>query len=743
MSDGKSDLEAKILTVVAERGRLKEDELREAACPGGLEEPFSQALEHLIHTGAVLRLKKARIGTPESQGLIRGRLQGNRRGFAFLLQPDGEDLYISAQNLKGALHGDTVLARPTGKGREAEVVRVVDRANDRILGTLEHRAGSWFLNPVDSRLGTQVVVSRRQVPAEEGAACAVRITDFGDGTRPPVGVVVENLGPLEAPGVEVTLIAMRHNLAEAFPKEVLEAAELAARPVRAEDLAGRLDLRGQRIVTIDSADAKDLDDAISLTKNEDGWELGVHIADVGHYVREGDPIDREAERRGTSVYLVDRVIPMLPEPISNGVASLHPDVDRLTLSALVRFDPRGVPKDLRLVESVIRTSARLTYQGVNDALAGHPEGVYRNLLPLLSDMARLRDLLRERRLERGAIDFDLYEDRVKLDLHGRPAEIMRVWRTPADSLIEEFMLAANEAVARLARRRELPFLFRIHEEPDADKVRTLKAFLRRFGIQAKFGDHPTPRLLQRIVEEAKGGRDENIISTVVLRSMMRARYATEPTGHFGLAARDYTHFTSPIRRYPDLVIHRILREALFRGGLTAKRRGYLEAWLQEVARSSSEAEHTAEEAERESVDLKKVEFMAERVGEVHEGIVTGVTAFGLFVEMDVGVEGLVPVATIADDFYVHDEEIFSLVGRRTKRTFRLGDRLKVKVAAVNRRDRRVELVLDEETGEDRKRRRVDASKAPPYNQGTPKAPQGRRKLRTTHEGHRRKPKGAL
>ncbi|MDA8344479.1 MAG: ribonuclease R [Thermaerobacter sp.] len=658
---------------------------------------FNRLLDEMVSRGEILKTRQGRFAAPGKVDLLPGRIQGTRRGDSWFIpeEHDGEDLRVAVEHLKGAMHGDRVLVRRL-QGRAGEVVRIVQRSRDTIVGRIECVGGAWFVRPQDGRDAHDIIIpDTARLEAADGELVVCHVEVFGDARRGPVGKVIERLGGLRQPGVDVLAIVRKHNLPEAFPEDVLAEAERVPLEVTQKDIRGRVDLRDLQTFTIDSDDSKDLDDAVSLQATEEGWRLGVHIADVGHYVREGTPLDREAFRRGTSVYLVDRVIPMLPERLSNGICSLNPREDRLALSVFVDFDTAGRRIRHQVQESVIRTAARLSYSGVNRTLDGDPpDDAYQELMPVLFGMTRLKDILGRRRRDRGAIDFDTTEYKVKLNDEGRPLAIEQRGRTASDQLIEEFMLQANEVVAEIASRQNLPFLFRVHEEPDPEKLEGLRGFLGRLGYHLpQSGKKLHPRMLQDILARAAQRPERDLVSAVVLRSMARARYDTQSIGHFGLAAPLYTHFTSPIRRYPDLVIHRILKEYLRKRPIKDERREDLVARLPEIARVSSERERLADEAERESVDLKKVEFMQDKVGEEFDGIVTGVVPFGVFVEVSLGVEGLLRVSSLTDDYYHFDEKLFQLQGERTKRLFRLADRVRVRVERVDTEHGEIDLSL--------------------------------------------------
>lgn len=670
-------------------------------------------LNEMESEGEVVRTRTERYGVPERMNLIRGRLHAHPKGFGFLIPEDRdmEDIYIHANDMKGAMQNDIVLGRVTGWGGaggnklEGEVVRVVKRANTQIVGTFESHETFGFVIPDDKRIQKDVFIARENMKgAVTGQKVVVNILTYPDGRAAAEGEIVEILGHKDDPGVDILAIIRKFGLPESFPPEVMAEAEAVPDAIREEDLAGRRDLRGQKIVTIDGADAKDLDDAVHVERLENGnYLLGVHIADVGYYVKEGSALDREAFNRGTSVYLVDRVIPMLPHRLSNGICSLHPHVDRLTLSCEMEIDPTGRVVSYDIFPSVIRTVERMTYADVrvlvDDEAEPNPEleERYRDLLPMFQQMKELAMILREKRMRRGAIDFDFTESKVIVDEEGKPIDIVKKPRTIAESIIEEFMLAANETVAEHFHWLKVPFLYRIHEEPEGEKLLHFMQFITNFGYVVKGrGNSVHPRALQMLLEEIKGQKEETVISTVMLRSMKQARYEAEPLGHFGLAAEFYSHFTSPIRRYPDLVIHRIIREVIENGGsLPAGREEVLAARMPEIAQHSSERERIAVDAERETDALKKTEFMLDKIGEEFEGIVSSVTSFGMFVELENTVEGLVRLSDMADDYYHFHEMQLALIGERTAKVYRIGDEVKVRVARVNLEERQIDFELVE------------------------------------------------
>ncbi|MCR4807245.1 MAG: ribonuclease R [Lachnospiraceae bacterium] len=577
---------------------------------------------------------------------------------------------------------------------------VKDEETGIIVGTYD-RAGMHygFVIPDKSRMSRDIFIpGERSMGASTGQKVVVELTDPGSRYKSPEGRITEILGYESDPGVDIVSIIKGYDIPLEFPEKVMKQAGKVPAEVREEDTYGRRDLRALKMVTIDSEEAKDLDDAVSLYKEGENYVLGVHIADVSHYVREDSALDKEALKRGTSVYLVDRVIPMLPPRLSNGICSLNPREDRLTLSCIMIFDPAGTLLDHEIVESVIRTDERMTYTAVNGIIEDGDEGLmkeYKDLVPMFMLMKELAEILRERRRRRGSVDFDLPETKIVLDEDGRPIEVGPYDRNSATRLIEDFMLAANETVAEHFCKREIPFVYRIHEDPDPDKIRKLETFIKNFGYGIKVrNDEVRPVELQKLLEKIAGSPEESLISTLTLRSMQRAVYSTECKGHFGLACRYYCHFTSPIRRYPDLIIHRIIKESIH-GNLKGKRIEHYDKILPDVARRSSSRERLADEAERETDKLKKAEYMADHLGEAYRGVISGVTNWGIYVELPNTVEGLVHISKIDSDYYYFNEDACELVGERTGRRFVLGQSVSVRVSGVDLGIRAVDFELDE------------------------------------------------
>lgn len=662
-----------------------------------------QALDELLAEGRLEVTRRGRYKKAEEK-LIVGVFAGSQRGFGFVEAEElEEDLYIPATRTGGAFPGDTVQARllPGRRGRrqEAEIVRILERGVKRLVGTFQKSRGFGFVVPDNAKIPADIFVPlERSKGAVDGHKVVAEITDYGDGRKSPEGVIREILGHVDDPGVDIMSVVKEYDLPLEFPERVLKQAERAGSPVSAADMAGRLDLRAVTMVTIDGEDAKDLDDAVSLSMEGDLYCLGVHIADVTNYVQENSALDREALKRGTSVYLVDRVIPMLPHVLSNGICSLNAGEDRLALSCLMKIDKKGRVADYKIAETVICVDRRMSYTNVKKILEDRDETVieeYKAIVPMLERMADLAALLRRKRKARGSIDFDLPEAKIILTPDGRPVEIRPYERNTATKLIEEFMLMANETVAQHFYWQELPFVYRTHDTPDPEKIEKLSAFIRGFGYSIKTTrEEVHPKELQKLLGRIEGTPEEALISRLTLRSMKQARYTTENTGHFGLACAYYCHFTSPIRRYPDLQIHRIIKENL-RGRLGAGRISHYHEILPEVAKRSSQLERRADEAERETDRLKKVQFMEAHIGEIYEGVISGVTSWGIYVELENTVEGMIRVGDLPGDFFYYEESGCEMVGQSTGRRYKLGERITIQVWEIDRTDRTIDFRIPE------------------------------------------------
>lgn len=665
------------------------------------------ALRELEQEGVIYKTNKGRYGLPERMNLMVGHMQGNERGYGFLIPDDQEvkDMYISADGMAGAMNNDRVIARITvkgakGKRSEGEIIKILKRANTKIVGTFEKSNYFGFVMPDDRRVPGDIFIPKDELNgAKPGFKVVAEIVKWPENRRNAEGRIIEIIGDSNEPGTDILSIIKAYDLQEAFPEDVVRQTEGIQDKLDERMLKGRRDLRKLRMVTIDGEDAKDLDDAVSIERLPDaGYRLGVHIADVSSYVTEGSPLDVEALNRGTSVYLVDRVIPMLPAKLSNGVCSLNPKVDRLAFTVMMDLDMTGKVLRHDIFESVINIAERMTYTDVYKILEAEDEELslrYGNLLEDFKAMKELALILRKKRMDRGAMDFDFDEAKIILDEKGKPIEVRRYEMTIANKIIEEFMLACNETVAEHFFWAEAPFVYRVHEEPDSEKIMAFAEFANNLGYRLKGLNKIHPRALQEILDKAKGSKEEMIISKVMLRSLAKARYSHQNLGHFGLAANYYCHFTSPIRRYPDLIIHRLMKE-LLKAKMSDKREQDLMLKLPEIARLCSARERGADEAERETEDLKKVEFMKERVGETFEGIISNVTSFGMFVELENTIEGLVKVSNMDDDYYVFDDKHYCLLGERTKKRYQIGDTIKVRLARADIPTRQLDFIIEDE-----------------------------------------------
>jgi ribonuclease R len=663
-------------------------------------------LRRMIEDGDVVKIRGARIGLPSRMNLVAGRLTCNPAGYGFVVpekrQEGQRDVYVSAVNMKEALHGDRVVVRierTTVKGHEGRIIRVLERALQRIVGRYESdgRFGGHVV-PFDKRvLHEMFIPAGENAGAEPGQMVAAEMTRPPTATRNPVGRVLEVLGRLEDQGVDLKVVMAKHALPDAFPPEVEAEAARVPTQVRPEDTAGRTDFRPWATVTVDPETARDHDDAISLDRLPNGhWLLAVHIADVAHYVREGSALDQEAYLRGTSVYFPDRVVPMLPHALSSNICSLVDGQDRLTQSVVMEIDAKGRVKKAEFHDGVIRSAARMTYQQVQKIVDGDKElrERFAPLVPLFERMDELAKLMRQRRYERGSLDFDLPEPKLVLDASGKMTGIVASERLDSMRVIEEFMLAANEAVAAKLSAAGVGALYRIHERPDPEKVEEFCELVASLGYRVPGNlEEIRPEDFQLILRQIEGKPEEKLVSYLLLRTMKLARYHEENLGHFGLATDMYAHFTSPIRRYPDLVVHRALR-ALRHGGPDPERAAQLKEALPEMGRHLSEMERRADEAERELIEWKKVRFMADKLGDVFRGYITGVQAFGLFVELnDVYVSGLVHVSSMTDDYYLFDEKAHLLKGENTKKVYRLGDKVEVQIVRVDLERRQIDFAL--------------------------------------------------
>ena len=668
-------------------------------------EELKEVLDALIADGKIVLSKRGKYGRPEKK-ILTGTFSGSSRGFGFVVLEGGQqDIYIPADQTGDAMHGDKVqiTAEPARAGRRPEgtVIRVLERANETLVGYYQKNRHFGFVIPDNQKIATDIFIPEGEdMGAATGHKVVVRLTSFGGTRKKPEGRVTEIIGHVNDPGTDILSIVKAYGLPEEYPPEVMEQVSRIPDEVTAEEMQGRKDIRSWQTVTIDGEDAKDLDDAISLTKKDGIYHLGVHIADVSNYVQGGSALDREALKRGTSVYLADRVIPMLPERLSNGICSLNQGQDRLTLSCLMDVNEKGKVISHKIAETVIRVDERMCYTDVKNILEDTDDVAkkrYEALIPMFFLMKELSGILRSRRHTRGSIDFDFPESKIILNAAGRAIDVQPYEANVATRIIEDFMLLANETVAQEYCTGDYPFVYRTHENPDPEKIESLLMLLHNEGVNIqKSGQEITPGEIQEILESIEGMPNEAQISRLTLRTMKQAKYTTECSGHFGLAAKYYCHFTSPIRRYPDLQIHRIIHDRL-RGRLVREgRTEHYKEILDEVARQSSVCERRADEAERESDKLKKAEYMSYHLGEEYEGIISGVTGWGLYVELPNTVEGLIHINTLRDDYYVFDQDAYELRGDMTGKIFRLGQKVRVRVADADKMLKTVDFVLAEE-----------------------------------------------
>ncbi|MBS7528559.1 ribonuclease R [Fusibacter paucivorans] len=663
-------------------------------------------LNEMVEDGQLIRTKKKKLALPEFFEIYVGKIQMTQKGFGFAIIDSVSmgDVFIPASALGGAMNGDRVMVKltrqSTGDRRnEGEVIKIIERVNTVIVGTYEESKNFGFVVPDDQRLKSDIFISRSMtMSAKQGDKVVVEITRWPEDRRNPEGKVIEILGQVGDPGVDILSVIRTFKLPEVFNERVLKDAEAIPTEVDESEIQRREDFRNETIVTIDGKDAKDLDDAVHVKRLPNGnYELGVHIADVSYYVHEYSKIDKEALKRATSVYLLNRVIPMLPERLSNGICSLNPQVNRLTMSCIMEIDSSGDVVDHRLCESVIKTVERMNYDDVSDILEDQItpelEGKYGQLFDFFENMKALSLILRGKRERRGAIDFNFAETKIKLDGDGKAIDVGKAERRIGHKIIEEFMLAANETVAEHMFWLELPFVYRIHETPAQEKIDNLNKFLYNFGYRIKGNTEAVhPKAVRELLTEVENTKEEHVISKLTLRSLKQARYSPQNDGHFGLAAKYYCHFTSPIRRYPDLQIHRIIREML-QNELDAPRIAKLKKIVEEVSVQSSERERNADLAERDVDDMKMAEYMQSHIGETYTGLISSITSFGMFVELENTVEGLIRLDDLDDDYYVYDEEKLQLVGQRTRHIYKLGDEVEIIVVNADPGKRQVDFEL--------------------------------------------------
>ena len=669
--------------------------------PRDEKQDLREVLNALQAEGKLIVDEKGRYRAADAN-MKTGIFSGTQRGFGFVIaEGEDEDIFVPENAAKGALNNDKVLVyikdEKSGKRKEGEIIRILERANGTVVGTFEKSKNYGFVIADNQKFSKDIFIPKGWTKgAVDGHKVVVKITDFGDKDKNPEGKIIEILGHINDPGVDILSVILANNLPAEFPEEVMEELETVPEEIEQTQITGRKDIRHLQTVTIDGEDAKDLDDAVTISKEGDMYHLGVHIADVSNYVKEASALDKEALKRGTSVYLVDRVIPMLPHKLSNGICSLNAGTDRLSLSCFMDIDEQGNVTGHEIAETVINVDRRMTYTSVKKILEDQDEEEikkYEEFVPMFQLMQKLADILREKRRKRGSIDFDFPESKITLDKNGHPVDIKPYERNKATRIIEDFMLIANETVAEDFYWQELPFVYRSHENPDNEKIQALGIFINNFGYSIKISQEEVhPKELQKLLTKIEGTPEEALISRLTLRSMKRAKYTASSDGHFGLAAKYYCHFTSPIRRYPDLQIHRIIKENL-RGGLNERRIDHYNRILPDVARQASLTERRADDSEREVEKLKKVEYMSDFIGERFEGVISGITSWGMYVELPNTVEGMVKAADMKDDYYIYNEANYCMTGEHTRKTYKLGEKVLIEVAAADKFLRTIDFIL--------------------------------------------------
>ena len=666
---------------------------------------FTQILKELEENYKIVKNKKNRyrlIGENFQEGIYRK----NQKGFGFVKIENQEDeIYISKENSLRALNGDRVLVeiieeKNKIKNAEGKIKKIIKHEKDTLVGTFQKSENFGFVVPDDKSLGTDIFISKSNFgKARNGHKVLVQITKYPEKGKNAEGKIIEILGDPNQAGVDMLSLIKEYNLPSIFPEQVVEEAKKFGDKIDPKDITNRVDCRGNIIFTIDGEDAKDLDDAVRVTKLENGnYKLDVHIADVSYYVREGSLLDKEAQIRGTSIYMLSRVIPMLPRELSNGICSLNEGEDRFTLSCSMEIDSKGKTISVEVYKGIINVTERMNYHDVQKILDKSDEQVLKKYEKYIADfelMAELATILKNRRLEQGYLNLDIPESQIELDKEGRAINVGKYETSFSNEIIEQFMLSSNEAIAEKFYWLEAPFIYRVHEDPDIDKVKDLNKFLFNFGLKIKTtNDKVYPTEVSKILEEIKGKEEEKVVSTLILRTLKVAKYESENKGHFGIASKYYCHFTSPIRRYPDLFIHRIISKYLEENYVVD------EKWVEEYqekatgrAASSSEREKVATKVERDSEDLKKAEYMENKIGEEYEGIVSSVTQFGIFVELENTVEGLIRFENLGDEYFIYDEERKRLIGERTNKTYKIGDKVKIRVISANKCLRQIDFEI--------------------------------------------------
>ncbi len=701
------NLKEKILAFMEDENYrpLKFKELCEALeIESSMTKEFLKILNQLEDEGKIIMNSSEKYGIPDRLGLVIGVIEGHPKGYGFLISAnkDKRDLFISHTDLSGAMNGDRVIAKITesytyDRNPEGKVIRILERANKTVIGMLSQSKNFGFVIPDDKKLSCDVFVSKSDFNgAKDNQKVVVKITQWPTEKRKAEGEIIEIIGNEEDVETHIEAVLIKHKVRKYFPEDVIAQARGIEVEIAQKEIDRRKDLRHLPIITIDGEDAKDLDDAVYVEKLDNNqYKLGVHIADVTHYVKENSKIDKEALKRATSIYLADRVIPMLPKELSNGVCSLNPNEGKLCLSCEMIIDLKGKVVDYSIYESIISSKYRMNYTDVSNILENDDEALkekYKDIVPMLKDMEELSNLLRSKREQRGCIDFDFDETKLIVDEKGKVTDVIKYERRTSNKIIEEFMLAANETVAENYYWLNLPFVYRIHEEPDEEKIADFSKFIFNFGYTLKGSQEVHPRELQQLLLKIKGKKEETVINTMMLRSLRKAVYSHECSPHFGLAANYYCHFTSPIRRYPDLQIHRIIK-AQINNKISVDNTSNLNERCAMVAEQSSKQERVADEVERDTDKIRIAEFMSDKIGEEYEGIISGVTSFGIFVELDNTVEGLVHISNLIDDYYIYDNDKKILTGEHLGKTYKIGDIVSVRLEKVSIANAEIDFVI--------------------------------------------------
>lgn len=664
---------------------------------------LGEILDELTEEGKILKTKKKRYMLSQDAGMVSGIFRGNERGFGFVMPENGDDLFIPGEFTHSAMDSDRVLARiirvaDKGKRAEGEIVKILKRNTDEFVGRYEKSRNFGFVIPDNKRIPRDIFVSKKDtMGAKDGDKVVVKITKWQDELKNHEGEIIKILGNIKDQGVDVMSVICSYGIQEEFDHKVIAETDNIPSEILEDEIKKRTDFRHLPIITIDGADAKDLDDAVCVEEKDDGYTLSVHIADVSHYVKEGSYLDKSALHRGTSVYFADRVVPMLPKKLSNGICSLNPHEDRLTLSCVMNIDKSGNVTDHYITEGVIRTVERMTYEDVTKILVDKDKTLlkrYENISRQLFTMEKLAMILRKKRFKKGSIDFDFPEAKIILDENGRAIDVVKRITTVSNHIIEEFMLCANKTVAEYMYWASMPMVYRIHEKPTEEKLDSFNDFIRNFGYSIRRDREVHPSEFAALLDKIKGTEYERMISHLMLRSLMKAEYSPVNKGHFGLAFEYYCHFTSPIRRYPDLMVHRILK-SFISGAMTERDTEHFKNIVSDVARISSEKELNAMNAERDVEDIKKCEYMSRKIGERYQGIISSIMSFGMFIELENTVEGLVRVTDMKGDYYIYEESTHSLIGERSLKKYSIGDKVKVMVASINTDMREINFILED------------------------------------------------